>query len=45
LKRYGFEVNETVVRQIIGHPIYVDRRGDQLLAVKPIDQEHAIEVV
>jgi len=45
LKRHGFEVDETVVRQIIEYPIRVDRRGDQLLAVKPIDQEHAIGVI
>lgn len=45
LKRYGFEVDEKVVRQAVGHPTRVDRRGDQLLALKPIDEEHAIRVV
>jgi hypothetical protein len=34
-----------VVRQAVGHPTRVDRRGDQMLAVKPIDEEHAIRVV
>jgi len=30
LKRYGFEADETVVRQTVEYPIRVDRRGDQL---------------
>jgi len=45
LKRYGFEVDEAVVRQTVEHPIRADRKGDQLLALKPIDQGHAIRVV
>ena len=28
LKRYSFEVYEKVVRQAVGHPTRVDRRGD-----------------
>ena len=34
LKRYGFEVDEDVVRQAVGHPVHVDRRGDQMLALR-----------
>jgi len=45
LKRYGFEVDEDVVRQAVGHPVHVDRRGDQMLALRPIDEQHAIRVV
>lgn len=34
-----------LVRYSVEYPIRVDRRGDQLLALKPIDEEHAISVV
>lgn len=45
LKRYGFEVDEAMVRQTVENPTRVERRGDQLLALRPINQEHAIGVV
>ncbi len=45
LKKYGFNVSEAAVREAVVSPNLVDRRGDQLLALKPIDHEYTIRVV
>jgi len=45
LRRYGFEVSEAAVEEAVLNPSRVDRRGDQLLTLKPIDREYAIRVV
>ena len=41
----GFEIDETTVRCVIENPSRLDSRGNQLLALKPMDQEHAVRVV
>ena len=45
LSKYGFKIDETTVRRVIEDPSRVDSRGNQLLALKPVDQKHAIRVV
>jgi len=45
LKKYGFPIDEAAVRQAIASPTQLGRRGDQLLALKPISNEHDIRVV
>lgn len=45
LKEYGFEVPETSVREAVMNPSRVDRKDDQLLALKPLDREYAVRVV
>lgn len=45
LRKYGFEVSEATVKETVVSPSRVDRRGDQILALKPIDREYAIRVV
>jgi len=45
LRGYGFQVDEGVVGQAIASPVRLDGRGDQLLALKPINQEYTIRVV
>ena len=45
LKNYGFSVSEAVVRETLSDPVRVDRRNNQLLALRPINQEHALRVV
>ena len=45
LRKYGFEIDESTVRCVIENPSRLDSRGNQLLALKPMDQEHAVRVV
>ena len=45
LKKYGFALSEDNVKEAIVNPIRLERRNDQLFALKPIDQEYAIRVV
>ncbi len=45
LKEYGFDLAEAKVTEAVTSPSRVDRRGGQLLALKPLDQEYAIRVV
>jgi L-ribulose-5-phosphate 3-epimerase UlaE len=45
LRRYGFDISEVSVREAVASPSRVDRRDDELLALKPLDREYAIRVV
>ena len=45
LRRYGFEVSEGAVKEAVLSPGRVDRRGEQLLALKSIGREYAIGVL
>lgn len=45
LRKFGFEVSEATVKEAVVSPSRLDRRGDQILALKPIDREYAIRVV
>ena len=45
LRRYGFSLPEARVKETISNPVRVDRRNNQLLALKPLNQEYAIRVV
>jgi len=42
---YGFKISEDTVKETIINPTRLERRNDQLLALKPIDREYAIRVV
>lgn len=45
LREYGFEVSEAAAREAVVSPSLVDRRGDQILALKPTDRDYAVRVV
>ena len=45
LERYGFTITLDMVVDTINNPVRVDRRGNQYLAIKPIDDVHALRVV
>ncbi len=45
MKNYGFSLSEAVVKETISSPSRVDRRNNQLLALKPLNQEYALRVV
>jgi len=45
LRRYGFDVDESTIREAVTNPSRVDRRNDEELALKPLGEEHAIRVV
>lgn len=45
LRKYGFDVSETLVRETVADPSQIYRRDDQLLALKPLNQEYALGVV
>jgi len=45
LEKYGFKVSHNMVIDTINNPVRVDRRGNQYLAVKPIDEIYALRVV
>ena len=45
LRRYGFLVTEAFVKDTIVHPNQTERRNDQILAIRPLDDEHALRVV
>jgi len=45
LEKYGFKVSLNMVIDTINNPVRVDRRGNQYLAVKPIDEIYALRVV
>ncbi|MEM0450933.1 MAG: DUF2283 domain-containing protein [Nitrososphaerota archaeon] len=44
-KKYGFNISLNQVLETINRPVRVDRRGDQYLAIKPVDEKHALRVV
>jgi hypothetical protein len=43
--KYGFKMSEDIVKETIINPSRLERRNDQLLALKPIDRKYAIRVV
>ncbi len=45
LARYGFHVTEDMVVETIRSPARVDLRGEQFLAIRPIDEKYALRVV
>jgi len=45
LEKYSFKVSLNMVIDTINNPVRVDRRGNQYLAVKPIDEIYALRVV
>lgn len=45
LRKYGFDVSEAFVKEVIATPNHVERRGNQLLALKPFNREYALRVV
>jgi len=45
LKKYRFEISETSIREAVMNPSRVDRKDDQMLALKPLDREYALRVV
>jgi len=45
LRKYGFTLSEDSVKEAIIDPTRLERRNDQLLALRPIDREYAIRVV
>ena len=45
LGEYGFTISETSVREAVGKPSRIDRRNDQIMALKPLDREYALRVV
>ncbi|NHW45231.1 MAG: hypothetical protein HA491_05850 [Candidatus Verstraetearchaeota archaeon] len=44
-KRYSFEISEEEVIKAIQNPERVDKRGTQHLAIRAIDEKHALRVV
>ncbi len=45
LRKYGFRLAESTVKETVSSPSRVGRRNGQLLALKPFNQEYAIRVV
>jgi hypothetical protein len=45
LGRYGFQVTKSEVKDAVVHPYQVEQRGDQSLAVRPLNGEYALRVV
>lgn len=45
LKSYGFDVTEAVVKDAVVGPSRVDQREDQMLALRPLNEEYALRVV
>jgi len=45
LKRYGFEVGERQVVDVVLNPARLEKRNEQFFAVKRMDSEHVLRVV
>ena len=45
LKRYGFEIKERQVTEAVLNPDRLDKKSNQFLATKTIDQKHALRVI
>jgi len=45
LRKYGFEISLDTIVDVIENPVRVDRKGKQYLAIKPINEKHALRVV
>lgn len=45
LKKYGFDVSEQLVKDTVARPSRLDQKDDQILVVKPLDDEYALRVV
>jgi hypothetical protein len=45
LRKYGFDISRATVEEAVASPYLVDRRDDQVLVLKPLDQEYALRVV
>jgi hypothetical protein len=45
LLRYGFVVNKRGIIRTISKPVRVDRKGEQVLAMREINDKYALRVV
>ena len=45
LKKCGFDVSQELVRDTVPRPSRLDQKDDQILVVKPLDDEFALRVV
>lgn len=45
VRRYGFDVDKEKVREVVLSPDRLDERGGQFLALKALDETHALRVV
>lgn len=45
LKRYGFQIDESQVVDVVLNPECIERKNNQFFAVKLIDSKHALRVV
>lgn len=45
LEKYGFKVTLDTVIETLDNPARIDKRAGQYLAIKPIDEIHALRVV
>jgi len=45
LEKYGFSIDINTVINVINNPVRVDKRGKQYLAIKPLNNLHALRVV
>lgn len=45
VRRYGFNVDEATIKETVANPSRIDRRDNQILALKPLTREMAIRVV
>jgi len=45
LRKYGFIINKADVIRTVSKPARVDRKGNQLLAVREINDKYALRVV
>lgn len=43
--RYGFMINKRDVIRTISKPVRLDRKGDQMLAMREINDKYALRVV
>ena len=45
LERYGFRIRRKIVVQAVNDPAFVERRDNQVLALKVLDDVYALRVV
>ena len=45
LEKYGLKISLNTVINIVENPTRIDRRGKQYLAIKPLNESHALRVV
>lgn len=45
VRKYGFNVDEATIKEAVANPSRIDRKDNQLMALKPLTREMAIRVV